>query len=192
MHSNDCRAFSAVDRDRIIVEFEKTKPRYAPWVKFLFYTGCRPEEAAGLQWQWVTEKTITFAQALPYDVGELQETKTHKTRAFPINDRLRRLMSSIRPFPRFPFEFVFPADNNGAFEYHNFQSRHWRPLVSLLAEAGAIDEYLPQGHCRHTFITLMLEAGMSVNDVAYLVGNSPDMIYRHYASRQKVLEVPEV
>jgi hypothetical protein len=49
---------------------------------------------------------------------------------------------------------------------------------------------LPQSHCRHTFITLALEH-FSVNDVAYLVGNSPEIIYRHYASRSRISEMPE-
>lgn len=191
MNSNDYRAFTATERDRIIITFQQTKPNYAPWVQFLFWTGCRPEEAAGLQWQHVSNDALTFTQAAPYDTKEVQDTKTHNSRIFPLNDRLRRLLSSVRPFPRLPFDYVFPGGELSPFEYHNFQTRHWRPLVTLLAESGAIADYLPQSHCRHTFITLALQSGMTVNDVAYLVGNSPDVIYRHYASRTRVLTVPE-
>lgn len=191
MNSNEYRAFTADDRAQIILTFESIRPRYAAWVKFLFFTGCRPEEAAGLQWQFVSDRAITFTQAAPYDMGAIQETKTHRTRAFPINDRLHRLLVGIRPWPRYPFEYVFPSDRNSLFDYHNFQARHWSPVVNLLADSGTISQYLPQSHCRHTFISLALENGMSVNDVAYLVGASPKVIYEYYASRTHVLDVPE-
>jgi integrase len=101
------------------------------------------------------------------------------------------LMSSIRPWPRLPQQYVFPSECNGPMEYHNFQSRHWKPIIEVLAENQVIDIYLPQSHTRHTFITLALAAGMDVNSVAYLTGNSPKVIYEHYASRQRVLTVPE-
>jgi integrase len=52
-------------------------------------------------------------------------------------------------------------------------------------------QFLPEGHMRHTWITLALDAGMSVNDVAYLSGNSPNIIYKHYASKSRVTHVPE-
>jgi integrase len=58
-------------------------------------------------------------------------------------------------------------------------NRTWRPVLEELVDENKIREYLPLKHCRHTFITLALEAGIEVKDVAALVGNSPDVIYRH-------------
>jgi integrase len=43
---------------------------------------------------------------------------------------------------------------------------------------------------RHTFITLALEY-LDVKDVARLVGNSPEVIYRHYAGNKRDLFLPE-
>jgi integrase len=40
---------------------------------------------------------------------------------------------------------------------------------------------------RHSFITFCLEQGMDAKDVAKLVGNSPEIIYRHYAGAKKDL-----
>lgn len=45
---------------------------------------------------------------------------------------------------------------------------------------------------RHTFITLALESGMDAKDVAALVGNSAEVIYKHYASAKRQLELPEI
>ncbi|MEO1561772.1 MAG: site-specific integrase, partial [Cyanobacteria bacterium J06632_19] len=44
---------------------------------------------------------------------------------------------------------------------------------------------------RHTFITLALKNGMNVKDVARLVGNSPEIIYRHYAGQSREIVVPD-
>jgi integrase len=40
-------------------------------------------------------------------------------------------------------------------------------------------------------ITLALENDLDAKDVARLIGNSPEMIYKHYAGRQRELIVPE-
>lgn len=189
-HAEDYRAFSVEERDRIILTFLKSKPQYAPWVKFLFWTGCRPEEAAALAWFDISAAGIWFRYAAPYEKNDIQGTKTHTQRVFPINERLKRLLSEIRPFPSGAGR-IFPDRNGNPFDYHNFQNRHWKPLVELLAESGAISQYLSQYHCRHTFCTLALQAGLPIADIAYLVGNSPKTIWTHYAGRSREIEVPE-
>ncbi len=52
-------------------------------------------------------------------------------------------------------------------------------------------EYRKLYQTRHTFITLALENGLDAKDVARLVGNSPAVIYRHYAGNKRELFVPE-
>ncbi len=74
---------------------------------------------------------------------------------------------------------------------HNALNRTWRPVLEELVDESQIREYLPLKHCRHTFITLALEAGIEVKDVAALVGNSSDVIYRHYAARKPNLDLPK-
>lgn len=41
--------FEPSERDRIIAWFERESPAFAPWVKFLFWTGVRPGEGAALR-----------------------------------------------------------------------------------------------------------------------------------------------
>jgi integrase len=184
--------FTASERDTIITTFEVEHAFYAPWVKFLFWTGCRPEEAAALKWEHVTPNytQIRFSQAAPVDTKQAQATKNWKTRDFPTNQRLQSLLKSLhQPFTP-ASSLVLLGVEGGAFEYHNFQNRYWKPTVEALVEAGEVSIYLPQSHARHTFITLALEY-LPVKDVAYLVGNSPNVIYKYYASRSRNLEVPE-
>ena len=64
-------------------------------------------------------------------------------------------------------------------------------MVEGLVRAEKVEQYLPQYNARHTFITLALENGLDAKDVAYLVGNSPAVIYKHYAGVKRDLHVPE-
>lgn len=184
-------AFEPEERDAIIQAFEQNEPFYAPWVKFLFWTGCRPSEAAGLQWKNIKQdlSEIHFVQAAPNGC-DIQKTKTKRDRFFPINDRLRVLLISLKPDTTDREQFLFRGEKGGRLEYHNFQTRHWKPIVEGLVETGKVFRYMSQNHTRHTWITLALPH-MSVNDIAYLVGNSPDIIYNNYASRKKDIKIPE-
>jgi integrase len=55
-----------------------------------------------------------------------------------------------------------------------------------------VSEYRRPYQCRHTFFTLCLEADIDAKDVAKWVGNSPEVIYRHYAGKKRDLQVPEL
>lgn len=182
--------FTATERDLIIQTFVTAHPFYASWVKFLFWTGCRPEEAAALRWHHISSdrRQIQFREAAPVDTKKAQRTKTGKSREFPVNDRLRSLLLSLPAGDR--ETLLFMGEKGASFEYHNFQTRYWKPTVEALVEAGQVSLYRPQYHCRHTFITLALDH-LPVKDIAYLVGNSPNIIYKHYASRSRHLEIPE-
>jgi integrase len=62
----DINPYSAEERDLIIEEFKKDKlyNYYAPFVEFLFFTGCRPNEATALQWKHINNTHIRFEQNL--------------------------------------------------------------------------------------------------------------------------------
>jgi integrase len=195
--------FSAAERDAIIRTFENniysspTAPvphsYYTNYVKFLFMTGCRPEEAIALKWKHIaTDCTkIQFKEALPSDTGILGKTKTGKQRIFPCNVKLKDFLQEIKPDSSSSESFVFQGPRGGVLDSHNFLNRVWKPVVENLVKAGKVEQYLPQYNIRHTFITLALENGLDAKDVARLVGNSPEVVYRHYAGSKRELFVPE-
>ncbi len=185
------QAFTSGERDSIMEAFKQQDRFYLPWVQFLFWTGCRPEEAAGLRWEHIRDHEILFREALPNSTKVRQRTKTRRNREFPTNPRLQALLKELRPVDCTPKTAVFRGVRGGTFDYHNFQTRHWRAIVETLAEKGTVAIYLSEYHCRHTFITLALDAGMEVRDVAYLTGTSATIIWKHYASRSRNLHVPE-
>lgn len=185
--------FTLEERDRIIAAVDAQSPYYGPWVRFLFWTGCRPEEAAALNWGHVSPdcREILITEALPQGQKEVQSTKNYKSTRFPCGDRLARLLREQRPHDLIRDGWVFPGAAGGPLHYTNFQTRHWRPIVQALAEEGQIAFYLSQYHARHTWITGALAAGVSVQDVSYLARVSTAVIYKHYASRARRPLIPE-
>lgn len=198
-NNHDRRAFTAIERDRILgaVEQDLYVNRYSrfkhsfylPYFQFLFWTGCRLEEANALHWRNVAKdcSRVTFCEALPADTRILGDIKTHRRREFPCNARLVRLLQGLERVD----SFVFLSPEGVSIDSHNVLNRTWRPVLEELVDGGKIREYLPLKHCRHTFITLALETGIEAKDVAALVGNSPDVIYRHYAARKPNIDLPE-
>ena len=185
-------AFTEHERDQIILAFETEHPYYAPWVKFLFWTGCRPEEAAALQWGDVAPDLgeILINKAFPIGVTEAQSTKNYRATRFPCNLRLQRLLREIKPATYHRDLFLLPGREGGRMHHQNFQRRYWYPLVKKLESEGAIAFYLSQYACRHTWITLALPH-LSTADVSYLARVSPKVLYEHYADRSRNIKIPE-
>ncbi|MDB9376131.1 site-specific integrase [Nodularia sphaerocarpa] len=206
---NNILTFSQQEIGIIIDAFASNKycPKYSPlphsyytnYVRCLFLTGCRPEEAVALKWKHISSTHITFAEAVPSDVRIRKDTKTHQTRLFPINGQLRELLNDIGYGDALSGKRDFQAEkllfcnrNGRELNTHNFLNRVWKPVLTRLVNDHLIRYYLPQYNCRHSFITLCLEAGISVKQVADMVGNSAEVIYKHYSGVIKQVEVPEI
>lgn len=68
----------------------------------------------------------------------------------------------------------------------------YKPQLALSTVTPITPIFTPKPYqTRHTFITLALDNGLDAKDVARLVGNSPEIIYRHYAGNKQELFVPE-
>ncbi len=194
-------AFTKSEKDVIIHAFENDKysskfapvshSYYAPYVKFLFLTGCRPEEVVALKWKHIENNRIVFSEAVATDLRIRKSTKTNETRMFPINKQLQALLSEIKRENYSLENLVFPAKSGKELDAHNFLNRVWKPVVENLVKDGQVRQYLPQYNCRHTFITMALEAGVTVTQVAKWVGNSPEIVMKHYAATIRQVQVPE-
>lgn len=190
----DTQPFSRVERDRIIEAFEVSQyyKYYAPLVKFLFLTGCRPSEALALPWKNIKKATILFDQAVVYNGKKpvLKEgLKTQKSRKFPINAQLEELIESIRPYNFKPDDLIFPSPKAQSFiNWGNFTSRAWKMTIASLEGI----EYRNPYQTRHTFCSLCREADISSVQIAKWVGNSPAIIDRVYAKPVDQIQVPEL
>ncbi|MBD2596535.1 DUF3596 domain-containing protein [Nostoc spongiaeforme FACHB-130] len=199
---DEINPFSLQERDAIInaIETNRFCPRasafkhshYAPFVRFLFLTGCRPSEAIALQWKHISQdcRQINFEQAIiKTESGKQirQGLKTQERRKFPCNDLLHQLLEFSKPEIHNPESFVFPSPKDKVIDIDNFRERIWKTVIH-----GLGIEYRKLYQTRHTFITHALETGkLDAKDVARLVGNSPEIIYQHYAGNKRELFVPE-
>lgn len=204
----DINPFSRDERNAIIQSFEESKfyKYYAPLVKFLFFNGCRPSEAIALQWKHVNDKFITFEQAITISSNGLalkNGLKTQAKRRFPINGQVRAILDLIEPENCKPDELLFKSKQGGFIDFGDFLNHAWKGyknrhgkqidgIVTQLIRQGIVSEYRRPYQCRHTFITLCLESNVDAKDVARWVGNSPEIIYRHYAGNKRDLQVPEL
>ncbi|MBD2774537.1 site-specific integrase [Iningainema tapete] len=164
---------------------------YAPYVEFMFMTGCRPSESIALEWKHISEdfKFISFEQAI-IETGKgrtvREGLKTQARRRFPCNGKLQSLLQAIKSENCDLESLVFPGYRGGHLDNKSFRKNIWKPVLD-----GLGIEYRKPYQTRHTFITLALENGLDAKDVARLVGNSPEVIYRYYAGNKRELFVPE-
>lgn len=203
--------FTAEERDRILEalksdalcsKFSKVKhSHYWPYIYFAFYTGARTSEIIALQWRHIELKAnptdeqsilgrIRFEEAVVESAdGRVQKKglKTQERREFPVNRQLYQFLMSIRPEGARSKDLLFCAPNGGWLHTSNFSRRVWKPLLEGLAI-----RHRKVYSCRHTFITLTLQAGVLIPDIARLVGNSPKVILDHYAGKTRSLVVPEL
>jgi integrase len=187
------RSFTDSDRKAIVGEFYSKHPDLAPWVDFLFCSGCRPSEAAGLRWKNVAVdcSALRIEEAYLCETQSSQGTKTHTEREFACGSRLSRLLRRIRPKNPNPESRVFLGAQGGSFHYVNFQTRYWKPLVQHLVEEGRVSCYLSQKNCRHTKATQLLREGMDVKKASSLLGNHPNVFLNSYADRSRDLKMSD-
>jgi integrase len=145
-----------------------------------------------LQWKHIASDftIIRFEQAVVVSQSGLtckSGLKTQKKRIFPINNRLAGLLKSIQPVDVSGEAKVFPSPEGKWIDMHNLSGRAWKTVVESLDGV----EYRKLYQTRHTFITMALKNGVDVKDVATMVGNSPEIIYRHYAGQSRELFLPE-
>ena len=191
-------ALSAYERDKILnaiaISEEPFVHHYYNYYAFLFYTGCRPSEAVALIWDDIVNdyEYIKFSRAVTDSedgLCELKGLKTQESRLFPINNQVKNILINQRKYQsNNPENRIFASQRGKFVNIGTLRKRVWKPILSSLG----IDYKKPYA-ARHTFITLSLESGMDVKDIAKLVGNTPATIYKHYASTDiRQIQVPDL
>lgn len=195
-------AFTEEEREKIIETFKNHRgnwngrgytgisyAHYAPFVEFLFLTGCRPSEAIGLQWKHITEdcgfirfegSVTTSGNGIPTRV---EGSKNNKKRRFSCSERLRQLLQSIKPENPHPDAIVFPSPKGKVITYNNFCNNAWNRIVDPIKP-----DTTPYS-CRDTFITLQIIKGIPESVIAGWCDTSVEMIEKHYADFLKMLSL---
>ncbi|MEB3230195.1 MAG: DUF3596 domain-containing protein [Leptolyngbyaceae bacterium] len=191
-------AFSVEERDAIIHTFENdTRPginyrHYAPFIKFLFWTGCRPCEAVGLHWGSITPdcSKIHFHESIVEVSGVLthrKETKTGVNRWFNCQGtRLQTMLQTIKPKNIQSDDLVFPSPRGGIIRESNFSDRAWNKALTSLGLETKNGVKMTLYNTRDTFITLQATQGHSSTKIARWVGNSSKVIEEKYLDKLKL------
>jgi len=209
----DRRAFTKDERDIIIKAFyESDKPgqlQAAPLIEFLFLTGCRSGEAFALRWQDVfmgrDKNYVRFSKSYNGRLKNTQVTKTGDIRIFKIYPKLRELLLRIKPDTAQPNDLVFQNTQGNSYSSNTLDAL-WRQtrgrknntiynypgVVTQLVDSGVISCYLSPYHTRHTFITLMAQAGADLFLLATTCGNSIEVIQRHYLGVDTEATLPDI
>ena len=115
-------------------------------------------------------RTISSGKAV-----ELAKTARSR-RQVPLSRRALEALDELTP--RLDTPLLFPAPTGGRIDLHNFRNRQWAPAV----EASGVRRPARIYDLRSTFASNALAAGVSVFELARVMGTSVQMIERHYGA----------
>jgi integrase len=144
-------------------------------VRFAAATGLRPEEWQALERRDVDRRGRVLNVARTVSGGEIvQLGKTARSRRqVPLSRRALEALDQAPP--RLDTALVFPAARGGVLDLHNWRRRRWHPAV----EASGIRTPARIYDLRSTFASDALAAGVTVFELARVMGTSVAMIERH-------------
>lgn len=170
--------------DQIDAQLEALAPdvKLQTMVAVLIYAGLRREELL-----WLTLSDVDTSpracggghglirvQAKTKD-GRYWQPKTGINRVVPVSRALREHLETYRPQPTRE-EWFFSSPQGTLWDPDNFSQRH---LAKVNRSAGLPWTCLD---FRHTFGSQLAQNGVSLYKIATLMGNSPEICRRHYAS----------
>jgi integrase len=150
---------------------------YFGFVSFLANTGCRPGEAAGLQWKHLGAGYATAWIGESVSRGARRTTKTGKARTILLSPTIQDALT-VR-FQRFQpqsDELVFPSPKGGPINDQNFRPRVWKKIL-----ASCSIEYRKPYALRHSAISHALAAGANPIALAEQTGHDKRVLLDTYA-----------
>lgn len=183
---------SDAEIERILNHIDRTFSTYAPFVRFLLFSGVRTGEAVGLIWENIDlEKRLIFIkQSVSRQRGKYQKIcKSPKTkeslRTLKMSDRLFALFSSI--ITENACGLIFKSPKGQVIDHGNFRTQCWKPTLLALEIP-----YRKPYATRHTLLSQALESGLSVPQVAQIAGHRDGkMILQHYGHVINQPRLPE-
>lgn len=159
---------------------EELSPEYEPLPDFAAATGLRPEEWIALERKHVDRRAGVVTVAQTFAEGEIIELgkTTRSRRQVPLSRRAIAALDRLPARLGTPPLLLFPAPGGGPLNLHNFRRRQWNPAVTASGVVKPARIY----DLRSTFASNALAAGVTVFELARVMGTSVTMIERHYGA----------
>lgn len=169
------RAFTRAEVEAVAVELSAM---YRPLPAFAAATGLRPEEWQALERRDIDRRVGVVNVLRTVSDGEVVElAKTSGARRqVPLSRRAVEVLDALPP--RLDTPRLFPAPAGGVLNLDNFRRREWAPAVEASGTRRPARIY----DLRSTFASNALAAGVSVFELARVMGTSVRMIERHYGA----------
>jgi integrase len=169
------RVFTPTELEAIAAEISAM---YAPLPMFAAATGLRPEEWQALERRDVdrqvrvlnVRRTVSGGKAV-----ELGKTSGAR-RQVPLSRKALEALEQLPP--RLHTPLLFPSPQGALTNLDNWRRREWAPAVEAAGIRGPARIY----DLRSTFASDALAAGVSVFELARIMGTSVRMIERHYGT----------
>jgi integrase len=185
--------FTTEEIHHILGYFQEHHQTYAPFVSFLFMTGCRTSEAIGLQWKRVNfgRGELIIEDALPISAvtgkPRRKGTKTNSVTVLDMTPELQDLLTRVKTeAPEHgrgtePEDLIFYSPEGCVIHRSNF----WGIWSKVLKQLG-ISHRKPYT-TRHTMASHAIEQGTPLTGVAYLLGHKDTRMvsqtYGHMVNR---------
>jgi integrase len=169
------------DAEEVEAILAKIRERYGDVENYFglgFFAGPRPSELLAARWEDMSLKAgIWTVKRAKVRLVE-KATKTARERDHRLNGRALAYLTAQRAVTqmRGPSVFLDPVTGKQFNNDKPPRERYWRPVLTALGV-----RYRPPEQMRHTYITMAIMAGANPVWVARQAGNSPRVIFKHYA-----------
>lgn len=171
------------DVDKLAIELghagpveHRTTVAYGPIAVFAVETGLRPSEWIALERRDIDRANKLVRVRRSVVDGEAKEYgKTNRSRRdVPLTARALAAVDEL--VPRLDTPLLFAGREGGHLDLDNFRRREWRPAL----EAAGLPLQLSPYSMRHTYASFALDAGISIFELARLMGTSVKVIDATY------------
>ncbi|MDR1613339.1 MAG: tyrosine-type recombinase/integrase [Planctomycetota bacterium] len=139
-------------------------------VPVAFYAGMRREEIARMRWP-----DALFAEGR----AAVPVTKTKRRRVLPLAAELRSLLEAVPEKNRVGFIVPIAAEFDRVQRLETLARKIRK--INAASEDPIPEERIGWNAWRHTFGSLLAQAGVSLDKICSWMGNTPEVCRRHYA-----------
>lgn len=171
--------FDPAEADAIISALQdRYGPQPANYAGVGFFVGTRPSEIIALKWPDIglADRILRVQRAKV--LHEEKDTKTSRVRDHELSARAMLYIERQRQHTQMAGGLVFldPVTGKAYNDEKPFRERYWRPTLTALKI-----RYREPYQMRHTYATTAIMAGRNPVWIARQMGNSPQIMFKHYA-----------